>query len=310
MPSDTAPTTRSAATRTADAAIPTQGIVLIALITLVWGVSWPAMKISVEVFQPWTFRTLTTVVAGLVMLGLLALSGGSVRVPRRDWAPLALCSWVSVTSWMLCSALALETLPAGRSVIVAYTMPAWAVLFGALFLKERITWLRAAGLTLGLAGLAVLMGDDLADLAGAPVGALIMLTGAVFWALGTVILKIVPWGVGVATLSAWLLIVGGLPIAVGAALIDEGGIGPIGWREGLAFAYVFFASVLFGNWAWLKMVSLMPASVAGIGTIAIPVVGVGSSMVVLGESLGWREGAALVLVVASLVAVLGRRTPR
>ncbi|MGH6718225.1 MAG: DMT family transporter [Alphaproteobacteria bacterium] len=309
MPDDTAGAARPARASGAGAsgtgaAVPAQGVVLIVLITLVWGVSWPAMKIAVGVLHPWTFRTLTTVVAGVVMLALLVVTGTSVRVPRRNWLALALCSVVNVTSWMLCSAFALELLPAGRSVIVAYTMPAWATLFGALFLKERLTRSRLLGLALGLAGLAVLMGEDLGDLAAAPIGALFMLAGAVSWALGTILLKAVPWGIGVATLSAWQLFLGGVPIAIGAALVDEGGIGPFGWYEGLAFAYVFFAGVLFGNWTWLKLVSLMPASVAGIGTIAIPVFGVGSSMIVLGEAIGWREIVALVLVVASLVAVL------
>jgi drug/metabolite transporter (DMT)-like permease len=283
------------------------GIALIVLITLVWGASWPAMKISVGAFQPWTFRVLTTTVAGAVMLAMVRASGTSVLVPRRRVPALVACAVINTTLWMLCSAFALELLPAGRSVIIAYTMPAWATLASALFLDERLTLGRVIGLALGLAGLAVLMGEDMADLTAAPVGALLMLGGAIAWAIGTIILKSVDWGVGTGVLSAWQLFIGGMPILAGALIVDEGAVAAFGWREGLAFAYVFVFGVLVGNWTWLKMVSIMPASIASIGTIAIPVVGVASSMVVLGEPLAWRELVALTLVVGSLVAVLGIR---
>jgi drug/metabolite transporter (DMT)-like permease len=292
-------------TRSGAAPDPTVAIGLIVLITLVWGASWPAMKISVGTFQPWTFRVLTTIVAGAVMLAMLRAGGTSVLVTRRRVPMLIACAVINTTLWMLCSAFALEPLPAGRSVIIAYTMPAWATLMSAIFLGERLTLGRLAGLALGLAGLAVLIGEDLFDLAAAPVGALLMLGGALTWSIGTVMLKSVDWGVGSGVLSAWQLFIGGVPIQIGAIVVDEGTVATFGWREGLAFAYVFVFAVLIGNWTWFKMISLLPASIASIGTIAIPVVGVGSSMVVLGEPLGWREFVALALVVGSLAAVLG-----
>lgn len=182
--------------RPATAPDPTLAIGLIVLITLVWGASWPAMKISVSTFQPWTFRVLTTIVAGAVMLAMLRASGTSVLVARRRVPLLIACAVINTTLWMLCSAFALELLPAGRSVIIAYTMPAWATLASATFLGERLMLGRIAGLALGLAGLAVLMGEDLFDLAAAPVGALLMLGGALAWALGTVMLKAVDWASG------------------------------------------------------------------------------------------------------------------
>ena len=300
MPSDAA----RAAAPTSER-VPVLGVVLIALLTLIWGSSWPLMKICVESLQPWNFRLLTTLVAGAFMLAIVRASGTSVLVPRRRWLQLALVSVFNITAWMLCSALALELLPAGRSAIIAYTMPAWAVLLGALFLGERVTTRRALGLALGLGGLAVLMGDDLAQLGGAPLGAAIMSLGAFSVAVSIILLKRIPWDLPVGTLSAWQLVLGGLPIAAGALVVDQSAIVAFGWREAGALAFVFFVGVMVGNWIWLTMIGLMPASVASTGTIAIPVVGVGSSMLVLGEPLGWQEFAALVLVVGSLVAVVG-----
>lgn len=302
MPDDA----RGAARAASSERIPALGIALTVLLTFIWGSSWPLMKICVETLQPWNFRMLTTLVAGAFMLAIVRASGTSVLVPRRRWLALATVSFFNITAWMLCSAFALQLLPAGRSAIIAYTMPAWAVLLGALFLRERITGPRALGLLMGLGGLGVLMGDDLAKLGDAPLGTTIMSLGAFSVALSTVLLKRIRWDLPVGTLSAWQLVLGGVPIAVGAVIADQGTIGAFGWREAGALAFVFFIGVMVGNWTWLKMISLMPASVASIGTIAIPVVGVGSSLLVLGEPIGWQEVAALALVVASLGAVLGR----
>jgi len=270
-----------------------------------WGVSWPFLKVGVEALHPWNFRVLTTTIAGAVMLAGLVLSGTSVLVPRHVVGWLLLSAFVNTTAWMVCSAIALSLLPAGRSAIIAYTMPVWAVILGAIFLNERITRDRALGLVLGLAGLAVLMGDSLGALTAAPLGALIMTLGAIFWASGTVILKRIAWGIPVVSMASWQLFLGGLPIAVGAAAIDEGPIAPIDALEAFSLLYIFFGGVLIGNYVWLKLVSVMPASVASISTVLIPVIGVMASQVVLGEPLTWREVVALALVVLSLLAVLG-----
>lgn len=298
---------RAASPAATNERIPALGIALTVLLTFIWGSSWPLMKICVESLQPWNFRMLTTLVAGAFMLAIVRASGTSILVPRRKWPALAMVSLFNITAWMLCSAFALQLLPAGRSAIIAYTMPAWAVLLGAVFLRERITGPRALGLVLGLGGLGVLMGDDLVQLGRAPLGTAIMSLGAFSVALSMVLLKRIRWDLPVGTMSAWQLVLGGVPIAVGAILADQGTIGAFGWREAGALAFVFFVGVMVGNWTWLKMISLMPASVASIGTIAIPVVGVGTSLLVLGEPIGWQELAALALVVASLATVLGRR---
>jgi drug/metabolite transporter (DMT)-like permease len=148
------------------------------------------------------------------------------------------------------------------------------------------------------------MGDDLADLGAAPVGTAIMSLGAFSVALSTVLMKRTSWTMPLGAMSGWQLFIGGLPIALGALVVDVGPLGPFGWREAAALGFIFFIGVMIGNWMWLKIISLMPASVASIGTIAVPVVGVGSSMLVLGEPLGWREFVALGLVVGSLALVL------
>ncbi|MEM7188675.1 MAG: EamA family transporter [Pseudomonadota bacterium] len=72
----------------------------------------------------------------------------------------------------------------------------------------------------------------------------------------------------------------------------------------MAILYLVTVPMVFCQWAFLKVVRIFPAAVAAIGTLAVPVVGVYSSALVLGEPVGWAEFAALVLISAALFFVL------
>jgi drug/metabolite transporter (DMT)-like permease len=61
---------------------------------------------------------------------------------------------------------------------------------------------------------------------------------------------------------------------------------------------------VFCYWAWFKIVEMVPVGVSALSTLMIPVVGVFSGMLVLGESPGWNDLAALLLVIAAQATVL------
>jgi drug/metabolite transporter (DMT)-like permease len=61
---------------------------------------------------------------------------------------------------------------------------------------------------------------------------------------------------------------------------------------------------------WFKVVSLFPATIASIGALVTPVIGRGSSALLLGEPIGWREVAALGLVLSAVALVIFRPAPR
>ena len=70
--------------------------------------------------------------------------------------------------------------------------------------------------------------------------------------------------------------------------------------------FLILLPMVLGFWAWFRLVSLVPAGVASLSVIAVPVVGMTSGALLLGEEIGWREGAALVLVVGALATVMPR----
>src|SRR5687767_8270203 len=120
------------------ARVPRTALVLIAAISLLWGLNWPAMKLAVSEVSPWFFRAVCVVISAPVLLAVAAL-GGELRLPpRRLWWPLVLFSAFGVTGWFLLSAFGLQHIEGGRGAIVAYTMPVWAAVLSAFYLGERL----------------------------------------------------------------------------------------------------------------------------------------------------------------------------
>jgi drug/metabolite transporter (DMT)-like permease len=99
--------------------------------------------------------------------------------------------------------------------------------------------------------------------------------------------------------------IGAVPVTIGAVLIDPlSNPFELSGPAVVALVYVLALPMVFCHWAWFSVVRLFPAAIAAAGTLAIPVVGVLSGVIMLGEPLGWREVSALVLVCAALVFVL------
>ena len=290
-----------------------QGLVLLVAITVIWGVNWSAVKLAVDELPVLTFSTLRLVIGGFGMLIVCRLGGLSLRVPRRELGPLLVLAFFNVTLWHVCAAFGVSYLASGRAAILAFTMPLWAALLAVPVLGERLGWNILFGLVIGLAAVGVLVAPDWRAIAASPLGILLMLVAAFSWAAGTVYYKRVRWTMSTAVLTGWQILIGGIPVAL-AALWFDGGFEPgrvslVGWLSTL-----FAASLptLFCQWAWFKIVDIFPAGVAAISTLAIPVIGVITGTLALGEALGPEVLGSLVLVIASLCLVLlvpNRRRP-
>jgi len=287
--------------------LPPFGFVLLIFLSVFWGSNWPMMKIGLREIPVWTFRTLCLFLGGFGVLCMAKASGLILTIPRSELWPLILVSLLNITGWHLCSAYGLLYMDAGRAVIIGYTMPVWASILGSFVLGERLTLARLIGLFLGSAGLLILIGPEVKALGSAPLGAIFMLGAAVTWAGGTVFLKYFRWTMPITVLTGWQLILGGIPVIIGAFILEPMTVLlQVSWRAALATGYVILIGNIFCFWAWVKVVNLFPASVASIGTLAIPVIGVLSSAVVLGEPVGFGEIAALILVVMALSIVMIR----
>jgi len=282
-----------------------RGVVLLALLSLTWGLNWPAMKILLAEMPVWTFRAICMVVGGAGLLALAALTRQRVRLlPGEAW-PVLVTSLFNMVGWNILSGYGISLIEAGRAAIIGYTMPLWAAVLGPLLLSEKLTLDRLVGLGLGAAGLLVLLAEDFAALGRSPLGTLAMLGAAFCWALGLTLTKRYRLAMPVLTFSAWQLGFAA-PFIVAGAFVFDGppNLQALSTDAWLALAYAIGVAVLLATWLWFSILTLLPAVLASIGTLGIPVVGLVSSALLLHEPLGWRQVVALGLVAAGLVVVL------
>ena len=280
---------------------------LLASVIFLWGISFPIMKIALEEIEPWTFRTLCLLIAGPSLLALAKMGGLPLAIPPQQRKPIVLAALLNVTGWFLLSAYGVAHLQAGRAAVIGFTMPLWAAIMARFVLKEQLTSERLAGLGLGLVGLTILIWPDIRAIGEAPFHAAFMLGAAISWAAGTITLKYFQWTTPISVLTAWQLILGGIPIVAGTLLFPPSiTLAHISFKAILASAYTIIVAIIYCYWAWFKVVSLLPTSVASIGTLPIPILGVLSSALILGERIGLRELVALLFVLVGLLIVISR----
>lgn len=285
-------------------------VVLVLALALAWGCNWPSMKVVLTGLDPWLFRLITGIGGGVIFLAALRVRGVSLTVPRREWGALALVAGFNMTIFPTASILALIYLPAGWTALIGYTMPIWAALISSAVFREPVTVRRVGALVLGLVGLVVLLLPRLDGSANITTGVPIMLTGAVLWAVGVVAQKQFRWSRPVAVVTAWQILLGGLPFIIVAGLLsDFSALTRMPLPAALALAYSVLIGLVAGSYLFYRVVHLFPVAVAGIASLAVPVVGVLSSAVLLGESIGFGEVAAMALVVGAIALVLFERRP-
>ncbi|HVB49288.1 MAG TPA: EamA family transporter [Burkholderiales bacterium] len=278
---------------------------LLAGLTLAWGFNWTAMKVALSEIPPLLFRSLCLGFGSAVLFGMLRVGGQPLAVPKGQWGRLILLAIFNVTGWNVLVAFGVTMIASGRAAILAFTMPAWATALAVWLLGEHLSGRKLTGLLLGMAGIALLLGQGAVDLKAAPLGAMLVLGGALSWALGTVLLKRYPVNMPVAACTAWIMLLGSVPIVIGALLFeDPRALAGVTLWPALAVLYNVLVAFAFAQWAWLKLASLLPVSVSTLSTLMIPVVGVLCGMLFLGERPGWTEFAALALVFGSLLTVM------
>lgn len=277
--------------------------VLVAL-TVGWGFNWPMIKLALTEMPVFSFRSVCLLGGAAGLFAIAAYARLPMRVPPGQWGRLLLIALFNVTVWNVCIAFGIGYMSSGRAAILAYTMPLWSVPLSALLLKERITARRILGVGLGMGAMLLLLSVELQAVRAAPKGTLLIVSAAVSWAIGTVLMKRYPMDLPVTSLTAWQLLIGGIPLYAGALAFDLGRLHPLTLGPAVALAYNVVIAFIFCHWAWYKIVTAVPVGVSSLSSLMTPVVGVFSGMLVLSERPHWQDFAALLLVILALVTVM------
>jgi drug/metabolite transporter (DMT)-like permease len=233
--------------------------------------------------------------------------GGRVRLERSEWIPLAIAAFFNMTVWHVMSAFGLTMIGAGHAAVVCYTLPAWTAVLSVMFLGDKLDARVILSLVCGMGGVAVLASHNFDAIGSKPLGLVLVLIASVSWAIGTILIKRRAWSIGVSALAGWQLLLGMVPISVMAVTTERLTMHQASTAAIFAGLYTFVFGLIVGYALWFKVVDSFPATIAAIGALVIPVVGMMSSALLLNEPLGWREFAALGLVLAAVALVVFRR---
>lgn len=285
-------------------ALSRQQLVVLVLLTLVWGVNWPVMKLGVSHYPPLTFRALSMWIGLPVLaLGLVVLKV-PFRVGRADWRELFGLTVTNMFVWHVCIIFAVQTLSSGRAAILGYTMPIFSALLGALFFATPLSRRGWVGVSAAGLGVLLLLWHELTHLAGRPLGVALALFAAAFWALGTQQLRRSRIEAPALAISFWMTVLTAVLMAVLAWAFESPR-----WTvpDATATGAILFNAVLifgFAHAAWTYLARGLPPVASTLSVMLIPVLGVFSGALWLGEAVHWQDWTAVALMMAAIGSVL------
>jgi drug/metabolite transporter (DMT)-like permease len=272
----------------------------LALLSLLWGYNWIAMKVALDYAGPVDAAAARFGLAAAVLVPAVRYLNHPLGVPRSEWRYLAFLA-VSLAANFVFTLSALQLGGVGKTAVLVYTMPFWVIVVARLWLKERMGRLQWAAVTLAFAGLMVLV--DPVSLHGWLPSLLAILSGA-SWAVNVVLIKSIQgrirthlmaltvWQMGVCALLLWTF---GWVTATP----------PIQWSWQF-MAAMGFSAVLGSALSWMLFyyaLARLPAGLAGLGTLATPVIGVALAWLHFGERPSGQELTGMLLIAAGLMVL-------
>jgi len=167
-------------------------------------------------------------------------------------------------------------------------------------LGERLSGRIVLAVALGALSVTLLMWKSFAAYAQAPLGLALGLIAGIGWAVGTLILQRGQVQVPATVLTGWQLVITALPITIGAFAFGDHQWFMPSWSSILLIGYIALVPMCIGNLCWFSIVGLLPAHVAGLSSILVPVVAMVSGALMHGEPLGPVQWLAMVCSAAAM----------
>ncbi len=290
-------------------AVPPRVLLALAILTLMWGVNWPVMKLGLREMTPLMFRAVTMSGGFLLLFAWYRARGARLGLTRGELWRVALLAAPNIVGWHALSIFGVQALASGRAAIVGFTMPIWTVLLSVALFGERMnrrTWFATGCTTLAVV---LLLWHEFANLSGNPAGVAWMLAAALSWATGTLLLKRVSLAASTEAMTLWMIGLA-LPVIWLLALLFEPL--PTAWPNGPGWAVLAYGALInygIAQILWFSIARRLPPAASALSIMMIPLVGLASAMPLTGERpyLADYGAAILILIALSAVLLVGRR---
>ncbi|ERH48019.1 O-acetylserine/cysteine exporter [Pseudomonas chengduensis] len=272
-------------------------LLLALLVIVVWGLNFVVIKVGLHGMPPMLMGALRFMLAAFPAI----LFVRRPQVPLR-WM-LAYGMTISVGQFAFLFYAMYVGMPAGLASLVLQSQAFFTLFFAALFLGERLRGSNLFGLLVAASGLVLigLQGGQAMTLAGFA----LTIAAASMWALGNVVTRKLG-KVNLVGLVVWGSLIPPLPFLAlslwleGPELISQS-LRTLGVDSLLVLAYLAFGATILGYGLWSRLLSRYPASQVAPFSLLVPVVGISSSALLLGERLGSLQMVGAALVMAGLL---------
>lgn len=269
-----------------------------------WALNWPLMKLLLQQWPPLFARGLAGVTSSLILFSIAWSRRQSLGVPNEAIPRLAFASFTNVFAWMGFGTVAMKFVSVGEGALIAYTMPIWATLLAWPLAGIRPTLTDAVALMLGIGGIAVLLGADgfaLDD--GEIIGIALLFAAAILFAIGN-ILNRTPLPMPPLVVVAWQVGLGCLVMLILGVLFEQPDYGALTASGFACLVYMTLVPMGVCYLTWFETLRRLPPSAASTGMLLVPLIGVISAAIILGEPLGMREVVAMALTLGGVTLAL------
>jgi drug/metabolite transporter (DMT)-like permease len=280
-----------------------QALVALVFLSLIWGYNWVVMKEALHDAPPFAFAALRTLPGALLLFAAMAIK----RQPLAPPAPLGMVALglFQTMGFTALSCAALVKGGAGKSAVLAFTMPFWTLLLAWPLLGEKVQGSLWLVVSLALSGMLLVL--EPWNLHTPLTAKLLALAAGATWAIGAIIAKRLrqQHAINVLSMTAWQMLFGGIGLAMLAFVANEPSII---WsnRFIIRLCYNIVLVTAIGWLIWLYILAQLPAGTAGLSILAIPLIGLVASRLQLGEGATPTELTGMALIAASLGALAWR----
>jgi len=283
----------------------------LAVIYVVWGSTYLAIRVMVEDLPPLLSAGGRFLVAGGLLLAVLAARGRSVLPGRRALGGALVIGLLLPAGGNGLVTVAEQDVPSGLAALLIASVPLWVVVLRATAGGERVARGTFGGVALGLAGLSILLLPGSRPAEATLAGVLLCLVAAASWATGSFLSPRLPSASDPLVSTGWQMVLGGVALLVAGVAGGEPGdlaLGDVGADAWIAWAYLVTIGsiVAFSAYVWL----LRHAPISKVATYAYvnPLVAVLLGWAILAEELSAPTLAGAALVVASVAAIVSRES--
>lgn len=277
-------------------------LALLALVgmAVVWGYNWVVMKQVMAYVGPLDFSALRNLGGAVFLFALLVVTRSRLRI--RAWPRVLLLGLLQTAAFSGLIQLALLQGGAGKTSILVYTMPFWVIPMAWFAFGERIRGAQWFALALAAGGLLLIL--EPWHVQGSVLSEALAVGAGLSWALAMIVTKWIrrDYPMDALPLTAWQMLFGALALCLVSWFVPERSIDPAPYFYG-ALIYNAVLSTAIAWFLWIFALQYLSAGMAGMSALGVPVVGVFSSWLQLGERPGSIELAGMVLIAVALVAL-------